>query len=98
MPQKHGSKAVGEWLGSDDEDLILLLLSSRITAFPISTNSRPCSAFKYSGQKIDLSEYHQLEFAVFPESYSWTLVHTHEDGAFGGPYFIRAEDLPTQRS
>ena len=90
---KLGSKAVSEWLGTDDEDLILLFLSSRITAFPISTNSRPCLAFKYSGHKIDLSEYHQLEFAVFPESYDWTLVHTHEDFAFGGPYFVRAEDL-----
>lgn len=42
-----------------------------------------------------LSEYHQLEFALFPDSYSWTLVHTHEDDAFGGPYFIRTEDLQT---
>ena len=82
-----------DWLAADDEDLILLFLSSRITAFPISTNNRPCVAFRYAGQKLDLSDYHELEFAVFPETYRWTLVHTHEDYAFGGPYFICAAEL-----
>jgi hypothetical protein len=33
---------------------------------------------------------------VFPVTYDWTLVHTHEDGAMGGPYFIRANQLSTE--
>ena len=84
-----GAKAIAKWLSTEEERLILLFLSARITAFPISQNSRPCSAYRYSGPAIDLSRFCELEFAVFPESYDWTLVHTHEDGAFGGPYFIR---------
>ena len=78
----------------EDKNLVLLFLSSRITAFPISENSRPCSAFTYSGPAIDLSSYNELEFAVFPETYAWTLIHTHEDFALGGPYFIHADNCP----
>ena len=93
MAETQGSKAVRQWLDTKDENLILLFLSSRIAAFPISHNNRPNTAFTYTGPAIDLSAFHQLEFAVFPNSYDWTLIHTHEDGAFGGPYFIRAADL-----
>ena len=89
-----GSNAVRQWLLTKDNNLVLLFLSSRITAFPISENSRPCHAFTYSGSAIDLSHYHELEFAVFPESYAWTLIHTHEDFALGGPYFIRGDTGP----
>jgi len=92
-PHLHGGAAVARWLQVDETDLILLFLSSRIEAFPISTNHRANSAFTYRGNAIDLSNYHELEFALFPTSYAWTLVHTHEDGAMGGPYFIRADDL-----
>ncbi|TWU07792.1 hypothetical protein [Stieleria varia] len=84
-----GLKAIDKWMCTTDDQLILLFLSARVTAFPISDNSRPCTANRYIGPIIDLSAYNELEFAVFPESYEWTLVHTHEDGALGGPYFIR---------
>jgi hypothetical protein len=84
-----GLKAIDTWLSTTDDSLILLFLSAKITAFPISENSRPCTAHRYAGRPIDLSAYNELEFAVFPETFAWTLVHTHEDGAFGGPYFIR---------
>lgn len=86
-----GSKAVASWLSAASDDLILLFLSERISAFPISRNSRPCTAHRYSGPIVDLSNYNDLEFAVFPTSYDWTLIHTHEDGAFGGPFFIAKE-------
>ncbi len=92
LHETKGPKAVTYWLASPGDDLILLFLSARITAFPLSENSRPCTAHRYSGPVIDLSSYNELEFAVFPDSYAWTLVHTHEDGSLGGPYFIRNED------
>ena len=87
LQETRGLKAIDKWLSATDDQLILLFLSARITAFPISENSRPCTAHRYTGPIIDLSAFNQLEFAVFPETYKWTLVHTHEDGAFGGPYF-----------
>ena len=92
-PHKHGLRAVNQYLSEPDDDLILLFLSSRITAFPLSTNHRPCSAFRWLGESLDLSAFHDLEFALFPNSYAWTIVHTHEDGSLGGPYFIRADDI-----
>lgn len=89
LHETYGAKAIEEWLSTTDDQLIVLFLSARITAFPISQNSRPCTAHRYAGRVVDLSAYNELEFAVFPETYDWTLIHTHEDGAFGGPYFIR---------
>ena len=97
LQEIQGLKAIDEWLGTADGHLILLFLSARITAFPISENSRPCTAHRYNGPIIDLSAFNQLEFAVFPETYEWTLIHTHEDGAFGGPFFIRAESTRATR-
>ncbi|MEZ6134352.1 MAG: hypothetical protein R3C53_05510 [Pirellulaceae bacterium] len=94
LRETQGPKAVEKWLASRDDRLILLFLSRRITAFPISENQRPCTAQRYSGPVTDLSGYNVLEFAVFPESYDWTLIHTHEDGPLGGPYFILNEDAP----
>lgn len=94
LHETQGPKAVTSWLSAQGDDLLLLFLSARITAFPISENSRPCTAHRYNGPIIDLSHYNELEFAVFPDSYDWTLIHTHEDGAFGGPYFIRNEFAP----
>ena len=89
LQETQGLKAISKWLSTTDDEMVLLFLSARITAFPISDNNRPCLAYKYTGPVVDLSSYHELEFAVFPGSYRWTLVHTHEDGASGGPYFIR---------
>lgn len=92
-PHKHGSRAIDQFLAEPAQSLILLFLSSRITAFPISTNHRPCAAYSYTGKPVDVSNFHELEFAVFPESYAWTLVHTHEDWSLGGPYLVRADDV-----
>ena len=94
LHETQGPKAIDRWLSADADDLILLFLSARITAFPISTNSRPCTAHTYTGPNIALAAYNELEFAVFPQSYEWTLIHTHEDGALGGPYFIRSQAGP----
>ncbi|HBE71640.1 MAG TPA: hypothetical protein DDW52_26150 [Planctomycetaceae bacterium] len=64
-----------------------------MTAFPVSTNSRPCAVLAATGMPVDLSPFCNLEFALTTESYEWTLVHTHEDWAFGGPYFVWATDI-----
>jgi hypothetical protein len=85
-----GRRAIEEFLSAPIQDYVILFLSSKINAFPVSTNQRPCSAFSFTGKPVDLSEFHELEFAVFPESYEWTIVHTHEDWSLGGPYFVNA--------
>jgi hypothetical protein len=94
LHETRGLKAINKWLGTAEDELILLFLSSKITFFPISVNNRPCTAYRYTGPIIDLSEYNEAEFAVFPETYEWTLIHSHEDYAFGGPYFICRDGFP----
>ena len=39
----------------------------------------------------DLSAFASLELSISVQDYMWTMVHTHEDHAFGGPYFIQRE-------
>jgi hypothetical protein len=34
-----------------------------------------------------------VEFFVCPTDFAWAMIHTHEDHAFEGPYFIRADWL-----
>lgn len=34
-----------------------------------------------------------LEPCVLAADFAWVLVHTHEDHALGGPYFVRAESV-----
>lgn len=43
------------------------------------------------GPLPDLSAFAADEFAISPSDLSWTMVHTHEDLALGGPYFILRE-------
>ncbi len=54
------------------------------------------------GSLPDLSRFAVLEFFISPPEFTWTLVHTHEDYAYGGPYFVRREwveacDLPRRQ-
>ncbi len=68
LREMYGPKAIDAWLSTTDDRLILLFLSARITAFPISENSRPCTAHEYIGPVLDVSAFNELEFAVFPET------------------------------
>jgi len=51
------------------------------------------------GKLPDLSSFHNIEFFIAPTDLSWTLIHTHEDGGLGGPYFVRQDWLvpPTRK-
>jgi hypothetical protein len=49
------------------------------------------------GTLPDLSSFALTDFFIMPHDYSWTMIHTHEDFGFGGPYFIRKEWLGQPR-
>jgi hypothetical protein len=38
-----------------------------------------------------LGAFCKLEPCVVADDFAWAMVHTHEDHALGGPYFVRAE-------
>ncbi|HEV3260071.1 MAG TPA: hypothetical protein VG013_24655 [Gemmataceae bacterium] len=52
-----------------------------------------------SGGLPDLSTFADTDFFIVPTDLSWTMIHTHEDYEWGGPYFMRKDWLgpPTRR-
>ena len=90
---RHGRPAMDEFLSMHGQNFLVLFLSDHVTAFPVSRTARRCAVLAANGPLVDLSTFHNLEFAITPESFEWTLVHTHEDWGCGGPYFVRAADI-----
>jgi len=82
-----------EFLSMHGQNFLVLFLSHHVTAFPVGRNARRCAVLAANGPLVDLSTFYNLEFAITPESFEWTLVHTHEDWGCGGPYFVRAADI-----
>lgn len=52
------------------------------------------------GRLPDLSSFKDIDFFIMPPDLAWTMIHTHEDHGFGGPYFIRREWVvpPTRKA
>lgn len=50
---------------------------------------RSVEAFECRGCLVPMGEFCNSEFFISPLDFDWTMVHTHEDHGFGGPYFIR---------
>lgn len=54
---------------------------------PVKGNVRV--AYACTGNLVALGDFHTLEFFVAPPDFEWTMIHTHEDYGFGGPFFCR---------
>jgi hypothetical protein len=56
-------------------------------------------AYECAGKLVPLGDFAGRDLFVAPPDFAWTMIHTHEDHALGGPYFSRAEWLvpPTRR-
>src|SRR5437763_9175492 len=52
----------------------------------VGPNATAAYKCQHAGELPDLSEFAGLEFFISPPDLSWTMVHTHEDDAIGGPY------------
>ncbi len=50
--------------------------------------------YECRGGLAPLGSFHTIEFFVSPDGFQWTMVHTHEDHAFGGPYFLDRDWMP----
>lgn len=48
-------------------------------------------AYECRGPLIPLGAFCDAEFFIGPPDLTWAMIHTHEDHALAGPYFIRAE-------
>jgi hypothetical protein len=70
---------------------------------PHSINKRGARKAAYEchgdGTLPDMSAFAETDFFIVPSDLSWTMIHTHEDYALGGPYFLRKDWLahPNER-
>ena len=90
---RHGTKAVHEFLSQPETDWLFVPFLGRVAGTPVSLDGPSLRAFRCEGSLQELSEFSGVEFFISPPDLSWTFVRTHEDFAFGGPYFVRTEWL-----
>ena len=90
---RYGSRADYEYAQQAECRWLIVPLSARVEATPVSPYGPIPTGYACEGLPVPLGAACALEFAVAPTDLSWTMLYTHEDHEFGGPYFIRCEWL-----
>jgi hypothetical protein len=90
---RHGAKAEYEYEKGPCTHYVIVPFSTRVAGLPVHPLGRRLDAYECSGALVPLGAFCDIEFLVCPTDFAWSMIHTHEDRAFGGPYFIRAEWL-----
>lgn len=91
---KQGAKAEHAYAAAVCDQYFVVPFSSDVAGLPVRVRDRSLSAYRCRGPLVPLGEFHNSEFFVCPLDYAWTMVHTHEDHSFGGPYLITEDWLP----
>jgi hypothetical protein len=91
---RHGAKADYEYEQEPCGHFLIVPFSTEVAGLPIHPLGQRLSAYECRGPLIALGEFHDVELLVSPPDFSWSMIYTHEDHAWGGPYFIRREWLP----
>jgi len=102
LRHKHDARAEEAYLRQiAPEFLIVPALGDHIGPHGLNprTPRAPAYACRGSGQLPSLSAFGNLDFFVLPPDFSWTMVYSHEDIAFGGlsgPFYFEREWLAPQ--
>jgi hypothetical protein len=90
---RHGVKAEYEYSREPCVHFLIVLFTSNVDGFPLSAAGLGSffGAHECHGALVPLGSFCDAEFFVAPLDFEWTMIHTHEDHAIGGPYFIRRE-------
>lgn len=88
---KHGARAEHEYLCQACDHFFIIPFSAGVAGLPLHVRNRTIAAYECRGPLIALGEFSDAEFFIAPPDLMWTMIHTHEDHAFGGPYFMRAD-------
>jgi hypothetical protein len=91
---RHGTRAEFEYTQQFADRWLIVPLSSGVTGTSVAPYNFVPTGYECEGPLVPLGAACDVEFAVSPADLSWTMLHTHEDHALGGPYFIRREWLP----
>ena len=90
---RTGAKAEYAYQCEQTDHYLIVPFLSDVPGVPMHARGRRMSAHECWGQLLSLADFRDVELFVSPVDLGWTLVHTHEDYAWGGPYFIRADWL-----
>lgn len=91
---RAGFKAEFEYSEEGSAQYLIVPFTSDVPGIPMDVSMRAqrlMMACQCEGSLVPLGPFCNAEFFVSPLDFSWTIVHTHEDHAFGGPYFVRRE-------
>jgi hypothetical protein len=90
---RHGAKADYEYQSQACNHYLIVPFSTGVAGLPVHVYDLCLGAYECRGPLVPLGVFCNMEFFVCPTHFTWSMIHTHEDHALGGPYFIRAEWL-----
>lgn len=88
---RHGPNANFEYEQQSCDYFLIVPFSAGVEGTPITPHAWRISAYECRGSILPLGKFHCAEFFIAPPEFGWTMVHTHEDHALGGPYFLRQD-------
>jgi hypothetical protein len=90
---KKGSKADYAYSMETCEHFLIVPFTSNVPGLMVSVGGgrQAMEAYECLGRQLLLGHFHMLEFFACPIDYLWTMVYTHEDHSWEGPYFIRQD-------
>jgi hypothetical protein len=91
---RHGAKADYEYRRQACDHFRIVPFSAGVPGLPVHVYRQAIGGYECRGPLIALGAFCDAEFFVSPPDLSWSMVHTHEDHALDGPYFIRADWIP----
>jgi hypothetical protein len=91
---RHGARADYEYSCQSCDHYLIVPFSASVPGLPVHVYRRAIGAYECRGPLIPLGAFCDAEFFICPPDLTWAMVHTHEDHALEGPYFIRAEWIP----
>ncbi len=91
---RAGAKADYEYEQEPCSHYLIVPFSAPVAGLPVHPLGPRLSAHECRGPLVAMGAFHDLEFFVTPPDFTWSMIYTHEDHAWGGPYFIRRDWLP----
>lgn len=88
---RHGARAEQEYRSQTCGHYLIVPFSAGVSGLPVHVYRRAIAAYECRGPLIALGAFCDAEFFISPPDLIWAMIHTHEDHAIGGPYFIRAD-------
>jgi hypothetical protein len=98
LRKKQGVKAQFEYSHQTAEGFMIVPFLGNVGGlYSINKPGPRKAAYECHGDGTlpDLLAFAQTDFFIVPDDLSWSMIHTHEDETWGGPYFIRKEWLGT---